>query len=84
MFESPGLNLAFLKKESYSGSYSGKRYYLAKEDENLFVCVYPEPWCYEKTAEEMKRKKTVPYTKEGLDEALKWIETIILEENKNL
>lgn len=79
MLNAPGLNLAFLKKEPYSGSASGKRFYVCKSEEELMACVYKEPWCYEVTPEEDKIRKEFPFTQEGLEEALAWMEAVKLD-----
>ncbi len=76
MLKPPGLSIHFLEKEPYSGSFSGKRYYLNKSEDMLMACAYPEPWCYEKTPEEHKIRKEFPFTPEGLADALRWLETV--------
>ncbi len=78
MLKPPGLSIQFLKKEAYTGSFSGKRYYLAKSGDALAACAYPEPWCYEKTPEEHKVRKDFPFTPDGLSDALKWLEDVPL------
>ena len=47
-----------LKKEPFSGSHNGMRYFFQCDDskETFFVYIYPEPWSFEKTPEEEKRK----------------------------
>ena len=76
MIASPGLSVNFLKKENYSGSHAGMRYYLTKSDDKLRACVYPEPWCFERTPEADKTWKEFPFSAEGLNEALEWIESM--------
>ena len=39
----------------------------------LHVWVYPEPWCFEQTSDDVKTLKDFPFTGEGLDESLEWI-----------
>ena len=45
-----GLNIKVLKKEPFSGSHQGMRFFMRAEDDTLHVWVYPEPWknrgCY--------------------------------------
>ena len=53
-----------LKKEPFSGSHFGMRYYFCADDtkENFLVFVYPEPWSFEKTPDEQKTQNTFPMT----------------------
>lgn len=64
-----------LKKEPYSGCHNGMRYFMkATEDKTEFtVTVYPEPWCIEKTPDELKETKTFPINDEGMDSAIEWL-----------
>lgn len=73
MIYTPGLSINFLKKENYSGSHAGMRFYLIKADDIIRTCVYPEPWCFEKTPEEDKIWNEFPFSAEGLEQALTWI-----------
>lgn len=75
MVETPGLSVNFLKKENYSGSYRGTRFYLTAKDDTIKACVYPEPWCFEVTPEEQKTWKEFVFTPEGLKEAVAWIDS---------
>ena len=68
-----GLNIKVLKKEPFSGSHQGMRFFMRAEDDTLHVWVYPEPWCFEKTSDDMKTAKDFPFTQEGLDDSLEWI-----------
>lgn len=74
MISTPGLTVNALKKEPFSGSHRGMRYYLTASGDSLYAYVYPEPWCFEATPEEQKEKKEVPLSREGLGEAVSWIE----------
>ena len=66
-----------LKKEAFSGSHNGMRYYMngddGKSSTTFTVAVYPEPWCYEQTPEENIEKRTFPLSEEGMDEAIQWL-----------
>lgn len=73
MIATMGLTIKALKKEPYSGSHHGMRYYLNSSDDTLNAWVYPEPWCFEQTPEEDKVHHSFPFTQEGLDEAIAWI-----------
>ena len=48
-----------LKKEPFSGSHNGMRYFMngddGKSSTTFTVWVYPEPWCFEQTPEEEKK-----------------------------
>ncbi len=73
MISTLGLSIKALKKEPFSGSHCGMRYYLTLTDERLTVYLYPEPWCFEATPEDQKERNDFPFTQEGLDEAVVWI-----------
>lgn len=73
MIPTLGLSLKALKKEPFSGSHCGMRYYMIIENDMLIVYLYPEPWCFEATQEDQKEKKEFPFTQEGLDEAISWM-----------
>ena len=68
-----GLNTKVLKKEPFSGSHHGMRFFMRAEDDVIHTWVYPEPWCFEKTFEERKTLKDFPFTEDGLSESLEWI-----------
>ncbi len=74
MISKIAITLASLKKEAFSGSHHGMRFYMKKSDEGLDVWVYPEPWCFEQTPEEDKIKKTFPLTASGVEEAIAWLD----------
>lgn len=65
--------IQFFKKEPYAGSMKGMRYRLKKEEAGLEVTVYPEPYCYEATPEEQKTKEVFPFSEEGREQAVEWI-----------
>lgn len=73
MISTLGLSIKALKKEPFSGSHCGMRYSLTLADERLTVYLYPEPWCFEATPEDQKERNDFPFTQEGLDEAVVWI-----------
>lgn len=66
-----------LKKEAFSGSHNGMRYLLRGDDgkasTTFTVFIYPEPWCFEKTADDQKESATFPLSDEGLDQAVAWL-----------
>ena len=75
MIKTPGLSINFLKKECYTGSHCGTRYYLAAADGLIKACVYPEPWCFEATPEDQKTWKEFTFTQDGLSDAVAWIDS---------
>ena len=74
MISTHGLSVTALKKEPFSGSHGGMRYYLAASGESLSAYIYPEPWCFEAAPDIQKEKKEFPFSQEGLDEAVAWID----------
>lgn len=64
-----------LKKEPFSGSHRGMRYFFCSDEskENFFVYIYPEPWSYENTPDEEKQSSSFPLTDEGMDDAINWL-----------
>ena len=65
--------IQFFKKEAYTGSMNGMRYRINKEEEGLLVTVYPQPYCYGATPDEKKTKAVFPFSEEGREQALEWI-----------
>lgn len=66
------------KKAKLKASFKGMRYQVeqAADDEGnkkLCACVWPEPFCYEKTSDEFKITKEFEYNEHGLDLAYEWI-----------
>ena len=57
MITDHNIALNYIKKENLTGSYQGMRYVFMKEEENLVVYIWPEPYCFEKTDDEKKTKK---------------------------
>ena len=66
-----------LKKEPFSGSHHGMRYFFRGDDgkssTTFTVYVYPEPWCFEDTPDEEKGSATLPLSDEGMDQAIAWL-----------
>lgn len=67
----------YKKKAVLKASYEGMRYQVERtekeESEFLLATVWPEPFCFEKTAEEKKQSKQFTYSEEGLDEVYQWL-----------
>lgn len=74
------LNLNFYKKEKFTGSYQGMRYRIEKttgEGDNaadmFLATVWPGPYCFDATPDEQKTSKTFPFTLEGKEQAVDWL-----------
>lgn len=69
--------LPYVNRSVYTGSYRGMRYRLQKkakeEGECLEAVTYPEPYSYEVTADEEKTFREFPFTQDGFDEAVAWL-----------
>lgn len=65
------------KKAVLKASFRGMRYQVEQadgpEEPLLRATVWPEPFCFEKTAEEHKTSQSFPYSEEGLDEVYDWL-----------
>lgn len=69
----------------FTGSYQGMRYRIVKQketkdeegrtikEEGLLVAIWPEPFAYEKTADELKITKLFPFSEEGKAQVLEWL-----------
>ncbi len=71
------VSLNILKKEVYSGSMKGMRYRLEKVGEKtelkILVHIWPEPLCFDKTAEEKKKSKEFEFSMDGKDQIVTWL-----------
>lgn len=67
------ISLNFLKKENYTGSMQGMRYMLRKEGEKLEVTIWPEPFSYQATKQELKQSNEFEFSNEGKEQALDWV-----------
>ena len=62
--------LNFVKKDDYTGSYSGMRYLIRSiSKEEMKVFIWPEPYSFAKTDKELISEKTFPLSNEGIEEA---------------
>ena len=73
MLETSGLSTKFLKRENYCGSHNGMRYMIKKGDDGITAYVYSEPWAFEMTPEEERLSKEFPFSDEGVNEAIAWL-----------
>lgn len=70
----------FKYSQPFTGSYKGMRFKIvhpkpAEGEENLiYLNIWPEPLCFEKTDDELKINKSFQYSKEGYDEMVSYIE----------
>lgn len=76
MLYKPSFN--YIKKERFTGSFEGTRYFLDKkenEDGNkvILACAWPEPLCFEKTDELLKHFMEFDFSEDGLKEAWAWL-----------
>ena len=72
------ISLNYIKKERYTGSNDGMRFMLEKksaegEEDKILVCLWPEPFSYEKTEEDQKRYREFSFHDEGLEAAVSYI-----------
>ena len=70
--------LPYINRGTYTGSYKGMRYRLCKKETEekgkyLETIIYPEPYGFEATPEEEKKTGEFPFTNEGFDEAIAWL-----------
>lgn len=69
--------LPYINRSVYTGSDQGMRYRLKKkateEETCLEAVIYPEPYCFEATPEEEKIFREFPFTQEGFDETIAWL-----------
>lgn len=76
------------RKAVLKASYEGMRYQVERYQESeeaeavLRVTVWPEPFSFEKTAQDEKTVRDFAYGEEGLDEAYEWL-CRIYEEQKD-
>lgn len=63
--------------ETYYGSYKGLRFAIAQakgeEDVKLRISAWPEPFCYDKTDKEDMTVEEFPFTEEGYDLGITWL-----------
>ncbi len=69
----------------FTGSYQGMRYRIIKQkeakdeegqilkEEGLLASIWPEPFSYEKTADELKTMKLFPFSEDGKAQMLEWL-----------
>ena len=65
--------LEFIKKEPMTGSYKGMRYRLSRSGDEIEACIWPEPYNYIKTADELKQYNRFPLSADGKDACVDWL-----------
>lgn len=70
--------LPYINRGVYTGSFHGMRYRMSKEtreneEKALQLVIYPEPYCFENTPEEQKEYIDFPFTEEGFDQAVAYL-----------
>lgn len=74
MITKMGMPFGGLKKAGFSGSHKGMRFFVKSyEEDTITAFVYPEPNNFENTPEEQKESEKFPYTTEGVDECIDWL-----------
>ncbi len=63
----------YTSKGVMTGSYKGMRYRVVKQENQLLATIFPEPYSYESTDEELKTNREFELSEEGLDEIAKWL-----------
>ncbi|MBD5460351.1 MAG: hypothetical protein HDR26_05335, partial [Lachnospiraceae bacterium] len=51
-----------------------------EEGKKLKATVWPEPFCFQVTPEEKKTGKEFPFSEEGVEEAVEWMNALLLAE----
>ncbi|MCI8334992.1 MAG: GNAT family acetyltransferase [Lachnospiraceae bacterium] len=79
--------LPYVNRGVYTGSYRGMRYRMCKKEKEeggkyLEAVIYPEPFCFEVTAEEEKEFREFPFTEEGFDAAVSWLNQVYGEQQE--
>ncbi len=71
------LSLEFIRMTPYHGSFEGLRFRLEKTEENgemrLLAWAWPEPYAFDHTAEEEKKKNSFSFDEAGILDAVDWL-----------
>ena len=80
------LSLAYLKKTDYTGSHQGMRYRMecitVDEEKQLLVTVWPEPFNFIKTKDELKKRNTFDFSQDGITDAIAWMNDCLFDMQK--
>lgn len=71
------ISIPFLKKTVFTGSHRGMNFMLKKvsddDGDKIRTIAWPGPYNFEMTEDEKKVSHDVPFTQEGILEAVKWL-----------
>lgn len=71
------ISIPYLKKTTFTGSYKSMRYMIKKvSDDNgdqIAAIAWPGPLNYEMTEDEKKVTHEVEFSKDGIDQAVQWL-----------
>lgn len=70
------LPFQFIKKSPFYGSYKEMIYRITEMHGELEVCYFEGPYAFAHTPEEKKIYKSFPYTPEGYDEAIAFLNEV--------
>ena len=74
------LSLGYLKKAVFHGSYRGMRFQMQKsscdEETILLVYAWPEPFTFDKTADDLKISQEFSFDNDGLAQSVDWLNTV--------
>lgn len=65
--------LAFFKKEVFTGSEKGMRFLIRKADDKLEGIIWPEPYSFAATQEDLKSKAEFEFSQDGVGLAVDWL-----------
>lgn len=71
------ISIPFLKKTVFTGSYLGMNYMIKKvsddDGDRIQVIAWPGPFNFASTEDEKKVSHEVPFSQDGILEAVKWL-----------
>lgn len=73
------LGMGFYKKGTFTGSYKGLRYRIARDDsdadagERFLVTAWHGPYCFDATPDKEKTSSFFPFTADGKEDAVAWL-----------
>lgn len=90
MIETQKISFEYIKKRDYLASHEGMRFMLKKHVEKstdeegneksesfLKAIVWPEPLSYSKTDKSLMVEKNFPFTRDGKEEAVVWLNEML-------
>ncbi len=86
------VTLGYIKKERYTGSGNGIRYYIRKKTpaegeegpDTIEVCIWNEPYSFEATPDDEKHYRSFELSSEGLDQALDYIMSLTAADEEEI